>query len=201
MPRPSRSIAQRQQIADALEAEFLRSADGSEQWRDVVGWETAYQISNSGRVRSKSRLATTKRGVTLVKGQFIKPILSDKGDGYWVWNATSFGRREQVHIHRAILFAFVGEPPVGKDWACHRDGDSRHNHLQNLRWDTPQGNSDDAVEHGTIARGERVRTAKLTEEAVRKIRAGGGIQDHMREFGVSEGCVQKARYGTTWKHV
>ncbi|WP_408352862.1 NUMOD4 domain-containing protein [Paraburkholderia phytofirmans] len=57
MPRPTLSIVHRQQIANALEAEFLRSTDGSEQWRDVVGWESTYQVSSLGRIRSKNRLA------------------------------------------------------------------------------------------------------------------------------------------------
>ncbi|MFM0058531.1 hypothetical protein PQR64_23195 [Paraburkholderia phytofirmans] len=137
-----------------------------------------------------------------MKGQLIRLILSDKGDGYWVWNAVGpFGRREQMHVHRAVLFAFVGEPLPGKDFACHSDGDSRHNELGNLRWDTPQSNSDDATVHGTRPRGEQVKTAKLTEAAVRKIRAGGRTKDHVCEFGVAEVTIQKARNGETWKHV
>jgi hypothetical protein len=35
---------------------FLFGEDMNEEWRDVVGWEGCYQVSNLGRVRSKDRI-------------------------------------------------------------------------------------------------------------------------------------------------
>lgn len=57
------------------------------------------------------------------------------------------GVQIRFHIHRLVLFAFVGEPEVGME-CCHNDGDPANNALTNLRWDTPSANSYDTVRHG-----------------------------------------------------
>ena len=41
-------------------------------------------------------------------------------------------------VHRLVLSAFVGPCPVGME-ACHfPDRNPSNNHLENLRWDTPE---------------------------------------------------------------
>lgn len=88
--------------------------------------------------------------------------------GYRFVNLARGGKKQQVRIHRLVLGTFVGPAPEGMV-ACHGDGDRANNDLANLRWDTPKANSDDALRHGTRARGERCRS-KLTEDDVLEIR-------------------------------
>lgn len=43
-----------------------------ERWKDVVGYEGLYQVSNLGRVKSVDRLTTDKNGRTYtVKGKIL----------------------------------------------------------------------------------------------------------------------------------
>lgn len=54
-------------------------------------------------------------------------------------------------------------------------------------------------------RGERIKTAKLTAEDVRQIRArlaaGDAIRDLAETFGVSFASIWNISTGRTWKHV
>jgi 5-methylcytosine-specific restriction endonuclease McrA len=53
-----------------------------------------------------------------------------------------------------------------------------------------------------IARGERIGVAKLTEDAVREIRASDLANRELgRRYGVDEKAVREVRRGATWKHV
>jgi hypothetical protein len=56
--------------------------------------------------------------------------------------------------------------------------------------------------HGRHLRGEQVATAKLTEEAVRGIRASGASMDDLaRQYGVSDTTIRRVVTREYWKHV
>jgi hypothetical protein len=113
--------------------------NAAEQWRPILGWEGLYEVSNEGRVRSCE--GRRQRPIVLV------PLKTDKG--YLRANLYApGGRKERRTIHRAVLEAFVGPCPEGQQ-GCHNDGDRTNNRLENLRWDTPAGNSRDKLLHGT----------------------------------------------------
>ena len=112
-----------------------------EKWKNVVGFEGVYEVSNAGRVR------TMKTG-------HIKKLTISKSDGrpfllLWKDNIYKVSR-----VGRLVLFAFRGPPPSGHE-CCHNDGDPQNNRLSNLRWDTAAANQRDRVKHGTSNRGER----------------------------------------------
>ncbi|MEU0078612.1 hypothetical protein ABZY58_12000 [Micromonospora tulbaghiae] len=54
-------------------------------------------------------------------------------------------------------------------------------------------------------RGERINTARLTEDQVRGIKArmlgGAGNPQLAREYGVDESTIRRIRTGTNWRHV
>jgi hypothetical protein len=126
-----------------------------EQWRDVIGFEDLYEVSNHGQIRSKKTNAIKK--LTFSKKE-NRPYL-----GLWKNNKVKICKP-----HRLVLEAFVGKCPKGLE-GCHNDGNTLNNHINNLRWDTPKNNHADKVRHGTTNRGERCGTAKLTLEQVRAI--------------------------------
>jgi hypothetical protein len=131
-------------------------------------------------------------------------------DGYL--RVDLFGRRKRyarLQVHRAVLEAFVGPCPSGME-ACHNDGDSSNNHLDNLRWDTPQSNEADKLRHGTYysgsrSCGEQNAAAKLTETDVLKIyelrRQGWKQKDLAKLFGIDRSHVCAILHGRVWKEV
>ena len=71
---------------------------------------------------------------------------------------------------RLMLECFVGPAPSKQHQCCHIDGDSLNCELSNLRWDLPQGNSDDKYAHGTQPYGERHFASKISDKQLRRLK-------------------------------
>lgn len=109
----------------------------STEWRPVVGYEGAYEVSDAGQVRSIARRDT--RGAYR-PGRLLAQSTKERGHlavSLWWGN-----RRRLIGVHRLVLEAFTGPCPDGME-ACHYDGDAKNNHLSNLRWDTRVANAAD----------------------------------------------------------
>ena len=116
-------------------------------WKDVVGFEDKYQISNYGRLKSKKRIVPTWNGHKTIEEKILKVGITN---GYY--KHTYLGL-----IHRLVARAFI---PTN-DYSLivnHIDGNKLNNNVNNLEWCTPKQN----VEHA-------VRTGLLSEEARKKM--------------------------------
>lgn len=110
---------------------------GAERWRPIPGFEDLHQVSDHGRVRSLSA-----SGAWLIREQRTDL------QGYRVITLHKYRGSKNMAVSRAVLLAFTG--PCPKGWhACHTDGVKTNNLLSNLRWDTPKGNTADAIKAGT----------------------------------------------------
>lgn len=52
----------------------------NEIWKDIIGFEQYYQVSNLGRVRSKDRIVITPKTSYFKKGRILIPSLDSKGN-------------------------------------------------------------------------------------------------------------------------
>lgn len=100
-----------------------------EVWKDVVGYEGFYQVSNLGNVKSLDRELVNSKGVTSFrKGKILKPQKCT--NKYFFVN---LGARKPNLIHRLVALAFVPNendlPQVN-----HIDGDRTNNRYDNLEW-------------------------------------------------------------------
>lgn len=191
-------------------------SENIEIWRDVLGWEGFYQVSNHGRVKSLDRIVPSKRHGTsyTVRGQIMG---LERNGAYQHVTLSRSGRYKTVLVHRMVLEAFVGPCPEGME-GCHNDGVGTNNCLDNLRWGTPKENQQDRFLHGTSNRGKHYNlghtwnrgtkcgTARLTEDNVRKIRklyaSGGHSQRGLgRMFGVSHMRIADVLYGKSFVDV
>jgi hypothetical protein len=114
-----------------------------EQWLPVVGYESSYEVSDQGRVRSLDRIRFD--GYMLRSTVLSPSVLSDGRRKVNLWRD---GRQTNALIHKLVLQAFVGPRPQGME-GCHGDGDLENNKLANLRWATKLENMDDRRRHGT----------------------------------------------------
>lgn len=172
-----------------------------ETWVDLFQWEAFYQVSDLGNVRSKNRILKKypHSKPRYIGGVILKHILNDRG--YPCVNLTDGARRKQYHIHLAVMRSFKGPCEKGLE-VCHNDGNPLNTALSNLRYDTRQNNNADMVAHGTRLYGESVPNARLNSFYVKELRTGSlTMEQVMRLCGVSLGCVSKAKYRQTWKHV
>lgn len=180
-----------------------RSRQGVEEWRAVVGWEGLYEISNLGRVRSLTRTTPCGRwGQQTWHGAIRAP--GGSVNGYLGVGVSGGGRRARIHIHVAVLVAFVGPRPPGAE-ARHLNGVRTDNRLANLAWGTKFENASDRERHGKQVHGESSPNAKLKERDVCDIHAmlgaGMSLGDIARSFNVSKGTVARIRRRETWSHV
>ena len=158
-----------------------------EEWRDAIGFEGFYKISNYGRILT-------------VKSNTIKKLTIDKHDGRPYCCLWANNKQAQVRPHKLVLEAFVGKRPIGME-CCHNDGNPQNNHLSNLRWDTAKNNQADRVRHGTTNRGENCGTAKLTGIQVDAIRQDTRLHRLIAlDYGVRANTISRIKSGVRWKH-
>lgn len=164
-----------------------------EEWR-AIGDFPGHFVSNYGRVCGVDRIRSNDR---LLRGRLLKPGSLASGHKYVCFYG---GRHRQVH--RLVLESFVGPCPDGCE-GLHRDDNPAHNRLSNLRWGTRSANLYDAIGNGKKPVGERVYNSKLTEDAVRFIRANPhlSLTSLGKQFGVHAQAIKQVRERITWKYV
>lgn len=128
----------------------------TEIWKDVVGYESIYEVSDHGRVRTyKDKTTYTKRhGTRKWKQRYLKDKTPNGRDvRVCLWNA---GKPKYYLVHRLVAFAFI--PLVeGKDCINHIDGNPKNNHVENLEWCNHLENNKHAFETGLMSSNMKVK--------------------------------------------
>ena len=114
-------------------------------WKDVVGYEGLYQVSNLGNVRSVDRYIKTKGdAMRMARGM----VLANCFDGnYYHVLLHGNGKIKVCLIHRLVADAFI-ENPNNLPCVNHKDGNKLNNNVNNLEWCTPSYNSKHAFVTG-----------------------------------------------------
>ena len=113
-----------------------------EEWRDVVGFEGAYQVSNLGRVRSLDRdIPYVNNGTPTIlhtKGRVLK-LHPDKY-GYPRVGLRCGEKNKLAGVHRLVAQAFLPNPD---NLPCvnHKDYQRDNNCVDNLEWCTVDYNN------------------------------------------------------------
>lgn len=108
-----------------------------EQWRDVVGYEGLYQVSNRNRMKS------FHYGVEKLHTPYLNK------DGYLKVGMTKDGKKKSFIFHVLVAQAFVPNPD-GKPEVNHIDGNKQNNRPENLEWVTHRENMQHAVKTGLL---------------------------------------------------
>lgn len=118
----------------------------NEEWRDVVGYEGLYQVSNLGRVKSlRRRLKHSDGRLRFYPEKIIKDL--NTGTGYRHVCLYQNKRRKQSYVHRLVAEAFIPNPNNFGD-VNHIDGCKTNNHYQNLEWCSRSKNIKHAYDNG-----------------------------------------------------
>lgn len=98
-------------------------------WKDIIGYEGLYQVSNYGRVKSLERIVPHKRyGEYKIKEKLIKGSPDKKGH-----IQIKIGKLQYIHKLVAKYFVY-NDDPINKDDVHHIDGNKDNNNADNLMW-------------------------------------------------------------------
>jgi HNH endonuclease/NUMOD4 motif len=111
----------------------------------VVGYETFYEISSEGRLRSFDRLIHSHHGGSYIRpGRILKPgISANKYLVFCFCNNSSYSTKS---IHRMVALTFLG-PGKGRE-VNHKDCNRMNNRVANLEWVSKRENLLHAVNNG-----------------------------------------------------
>lgn len=123
-------------------------------WKDVVGYEGYYQVSNLGNIRSVDRVIYsdklhigTKRKLD---GKMLKPYVN--AHRYLALTLTKNGKEKSLRVHRLVAEAFI-KNPNNYDQINHIDGNRANNRVENLEWcDTSYNIKDMYKRNGTYSK-------------------------------------------------
>ena len=99
-------------------------------WKDIVGYEGSYQVSNSGKVRSLNYLGHGKT-------KELSPGVTR--DDYLIVCLSKNNQPKHFTVHRLVATHFL-DNHRNKPEVDHIDNDRQNNHVENLRWVTRQEN-------------------------------------------------------------
>jgi len=106
----------------------------NEEWRDILGFEGRYQVSNMGRIKSLSRRVNSRVGGRTLKERILVTFFTPAG-----YESVDLAREKHFLVHRAVALAFIPNPE-NKPCVNHVDGDKKNNNVSNLEWCTYQEN-------------------------------------------------------------
>lgn len=104
-----------------------------ETYKDILGFEGIYQISNLGNVKN------------IMKNKVLKP--RKHTNGYLRICLCKNGIVKDYFIHRLVASAFI-ENPLNKSDVNHIDGNKANNNIFNLEWSTRSENQKHAFSIG-----------------------------------------------------
>lgn len=106
----------------------------TEIWHPCAGYETHYEVSNLGNVRSIERMVRhAKGGVKLSPSKLLKQGRSK--NGYLTVSFSVDSIKSNQSVHRLVARAFIPNES-NKPQVNHKDGNKHNNHVENLEWMT-----------------------------------------------------------------
>lgn len=130
-------------------------------WKDVVGYESIYEVSNKGRVRThKDKVSWSSQYNTWRhwKQRYLKDKTPNGRDvRVTLWKD---GKPKDFLVHRLVAFAFI--PKIkGKECINHIDGNPKNNSLENLEWCTHLENNRHAFENDLMTTNMKVKLTQI----------------------------------------
>ena len=158
-----------------------------EEYKDVIGYEGLYQVSNKGNVKSLERTVWNGRGYYKTTERILKSF--DDGHGYLQVILWKGGKSKTCKVHRLVAEAFL-ENTDNLPEVNHIDEDKTNNNVQNLEWCTRKYN----INYGT-------RTEKTSKPVIGINKTSGlivefsSIMEAERVLGINNGHIVKCCKG------
>ncbi len=162
-----------------------------EEWRDVVGYEGKYKVSNMGNVYGKKYEKLLTPHIDKLGRKQVALCLD--------------GGIKAIRVHRLVAKAFIPNPE-NKPQVNHLDNNPSNNNVSNLEWCTPHENTQHMLKQGRCNPpvGERQGKHVLSNEIVSKIKELQNTKTYIEishMFGLNKTTVYDIIKNKTWKHI
>lgn len=181
-----------------------------EKWEPIQGYESLYEVSNLGNVKSLSKVrGCCNGGEKILKQQYAK-------SGYMIVGLCKNGKMKSFNVHKLVAKAFIpnfnNKPQIN-----HIDGNKCNNKVDNLEWCTVSENVKHAYDNN-LKKGAWVgqkdgkhpnsrKVAQYNKEMI-LIKIWDSMSEAHRETGVfvdsiSKCCkkIYKTAGGYIWEYV
>lgn len=176
-----------------------------EVWKDIIGYEGIYQISNLGQIRSKDRYARVcGGGRRLVKGKILKPCICS--NGYMEAHLRLNGTRKVFLLHRLVAIHFI-ENPYDFPEVNHKDENIQNCGADNLEWCTSKYNANYGTRNQRMMLGRKFKPVLQFDKKGNFVKKWDKMADACRASGADVTSMirvckgkQKTCVGYIWKY-
>jgi hypothetical protein len=120
--------------------------ESNEEWKDVIGYEGYYMVSNMGNVKSTDReVPREKMGNIKKVGKLLNVNITPKG--YCRVQLAKDKIQTNHLVHRLVAESFLSNEK-DKPFVNHKNSNRRDNNVSNLEWNTASENLQHAYEDG-----------------------------------------------------
>lgn len=177
-----------------------------EVWKDVVGYEGLYKVSNKGNVMSCERYVNTcGGGKRLVESKILKPFKCP--GGYQEVNLWKNNKMKTTMIHRIVAKAFL-ENPYSLPEVNHKDENKENNSVDNLEWCTSKYNANYGTRNARMIEQKPTKPVFMMDKSGNVIKKFNSLGDASREMGFDISAIirvckgkQKTSGGYKWSYV
>ena len=168
-----------------------------EVWKDIIGYEKIYQISNFGRVKRLKRFVNHTKGVLKLKEKILRCEFHKSG--YIRCHLRKNGVVKKVFVHRIVAYHFI-ENTNNKPFVNHKDCNKRNNNISNLEWCTDIENKKHAYENNIMYKssGTNHYMCKLSFHKIQAIRRLNNINP---KFNVQRLALKLNVHKTTIRNI
>jgi len=117
-----------------------------EEWKPIKDYESLYEISNYGNIKSKDRIVNAKHNSKrIVKGRNMSFFINKSG--YLEATLCKNSKKKLHRVNRLVAETFI---PNSENKPCvnHKDGNKLNNNVNNLEWCTYSENLIHAWKNG-----------------------------------------------------
>lgn len=177
-----------------------------EKWKDIPGFESCYQASTFGRIRSKKRVVVYSNGaVYKYPSKVLVPGITPSG--YYTLTLCKDTLRYSRRVCRLIAKTFI-KNPFNKLQVNHKDGDKLNDSVKNLEWATASENQIHrySVLKKGVPTGEQHANSKMNNKKVKELRilyASGKYSQRelANKYGITQPTANEIISKKLWSHI